>query len=361
MSLFNKYIIDSQVVLDNVKAIKKHCAGKKICAVVKADAYGLGVESICKIIKNKVDYYAVNSFSEAMKIRKYDKKTKVIILGKTMPCDYECCAKNNFEVTIDSEKDLPKIGLIKPINIHIAINSGMNRIGISSMKIFKRILAKTIKSKSYNVAGIYTHFAGSAEKFNREKLQFERLDYYKNAKFSKKLLKNAENEIVFHAASSSTISKSPEFLLDMVRVGFALYGGGVITKPVLTIKAKIIKILKVNIGERIGYEPAFVASKPMTVGVVSMGYADGFSRRLSNNFSVLVNGEFARVIGLVCMDMFFVDLTNVRASFLDDVTILGSDGDKKLTLEDYARALNTSPYEILTSFNRKRMECVILK
>ena len=356
MDCFNKFIINTNALRGNVKAIRKIIGKQKLCAVVKADAYGLGVKTICNAIKNEVDCFAVNSLKEALEIREFDKSTKILILGKTLPLYYELCANNNFSVSVESIKDIPKkISFKNPLNIHVQVNSGMNRLGAKNDNEIKKLVKVICKNSSLNLEGIYTHYSLSERGTFLIKTQFDRLNSIKNAKFLNMYAKNA----VFHASASGAVINFNELKFDMVRVGFALYGGSKITSPILSIKASLIKIFEVKKGERIGYEPAYVASKKMKIGVVSIGYADGFMRGLSNNFKVLINGQWVRVVGLVCMDMFFVDLTDIKVKLFDEVTILGNDGDKKITLNDYANALSTSEYEVLTNFRRKRMDLII--
>ena len=357
MSYFNEFIINFSILRENVKKLKRQIGDQKFCAVVKADAYGLGVKSICQALKDDVDFFAVNCLNEALEIREFDNKTKIIILGKTRAEDYEVCANNNISISVDNIKDLPKkLKLKNAINIHIQFNSGMNRLGTKSANELKKICKIINKNTCLNLEGVYTHYSLSDKGTFLIKTQFDKLNKIKNALFLKNITKNA----LFHASSSGGVVNFPELNFDMVRVGFALYGGSKITKPILSIKATLIKIFEIKKGERIGYEPAYVASKKMKIGIVSMGYADGFSRDLSNNFKVLINGQWARVIGLVCMDMFFVDLTNIKAKAFDEVTILGHNGSYEITLSDYAKALSTNEYEVLTNFRRKRMELVLI-
>ena len=346
---FNTYLINKQTILSNLNAMKNLVKPKtKICAVVKADAYSLGAKNVCNILKDRVDFFAVNSVSEALEIRSFDKLTKILILGKTSKDDYEVCAKNNISISVFCLEDLTGINLSEKLSVHIKVNSGMNRFGTNSLDEFKLMIKAIKNSNSFNLEGVFTHYH-SADQTDTTKEQYKKF---------LKFVKATHKKVLFHASATSGVLNNPKLSLNMIRVGFGLYGETKLTQTALTIKAKLVNIINLKAGESLGYANGFIAKKDYKIGVVSLGYADGFSRILSNHFSVLCNGKFCSVIGFVCMDCFFIDLTDLPAKIYDDVTILGEDSGKKITLADYAKALGTSPYEILTMFKRKRMRVV---
>ena len=399
MGSFNRYYINVKQMKQNVNAIKEKVGDVKLCAVVKADGYGLGVNNICNILSPIVDYFAVANIQEALEIRLFDKITPILVLGVIDEGDYCLAAENNIDISVDNAKQIVDIESNKSIKIHIQINSGMNRLGLKSNAELRKLMYAVKKHQGYKICGVYSHFA--VNKNNKCKYILQKNEFI--LKIAEYFAQYSNNNALFHIDASTTVTgnfadfeynfckdfnnnKSTKSVFkkcmlvknvlnkimqtykqndkyykyfDMVRIGFALFGGSKMTKPIITIKAKIIKIFQVNKGEEIGYEPSYVAGHKMKIGIVSIGYADGFSRRLSNNFKVLVNGEFVNVIGLVCMDMFFVDITKVKAHLFDDVTILGKDGDREITLSDYASVLKTNHYEILTMFRRKRMNVII--
>ena len=149
----------------------------------------------------------------------------------------------------------------------------------------------------------------------------------------------------------------------MVRVGFSMYSNHyerLKIENVLSIKARLIYVNNLKKGESVGYDRTHIAKRTKKIGVVSLGYNDGFPRNLSNNFKVLINGQFVNVVGNICMDCFMIDLTDVKGVFVgSDVVILGESSDKSISLEDYAQVLKMSPYEILTGFKTRRMNVII--
>jgi len=149
----------------------------------------------------------------------------------------------------------------------------------------------------------------------------------------------------------------------MVRCGNLLYGltsNTLGNKLIVNITSKIVHINNVKKGESIGYDRTFIAQNKMKVAVVPIGYADGFDRRLSNKFDVLIKGHKCRIVGNICMDVFMVDITNLDNCVVgDEVVILGKQGKNSIMLEDYSKVLDTSPYEVLLKFNSKRLNYII--
>ena len=348
---FNDYIIDGEKLQSNIKRIKRYIGrSTKICAVVKSDAYGLGVE-------NDVDYYAVVCVKEAIELRLIDSVKPILILGV---CNLEYinwCARNDVEISISTLEEVRYINkyLDGTIKVHIKINSGMNRFGIKSITILRQILKEIRKSQKIIIVGAYTHFATKAEN-----LDF--IDYQYS--FFEKMIKEIKiKDLIVHCANSFVSTTDKLKLCNMIRVGFSMYSDHyerLKIENVLTIKARLINVNNVKKGESVGYDRTFIAKRPSKIGVVSMGYNDGFARNLSNNFKVIVNGQFVNVVGNVCMDCFMIDLTDIKGYFVgSEVVILGESCGNKITLEDYAKALNFSPYEVLTGFKTRRMNVIV--
>lgn len=356
MKSFSDYIVNVKQLKNNVDNIKSNI-GKcvKFCAVVKANAYGLGLETICKSISNKVDFFAVACIKEALQIREFDKCTKILILGFVDKDSLKLCVDNNISISVSNINQLKECSeLENKISIHLQLNTGLNRFGFRSVIEFKKALRFINKNTNIILEGVYSHLATKSNDVLYMRKQLFRFIQFKG------LVKT--NGVIFHISNSYATICDEVFRFNMVRNGFLLYGGmenDIGNKLVLTIKSKLINIFNVKKGDTIGYDRTFKVSKNMTIGVVPMGYADGFDRRLSNNFNVLINGKRCRVIGLVCMDVFMVDLTGIKAKLYDEVVILGKQKDLQITLQDYANALNTSPYEILLKFNYKRMNYIL--
>ncbi len=358
MCNFNEFIIDGAVLQSNLKKIKRYVGRQtKICAVVKADAYGLGVRNVCPIISDEVDFYAVVSVKEAMELRLIDDKKPILILGAFNLEYVNWCAKNNITVAISNIDEVRYINKYcsSSIDVHIKINSGMNRYGVKSVVLLREILKEIKRGQKINITGAYTHFA----------TKLENLDFidYQYAFFEKMLKEIKVKNLLVHCANSFVATTDKLKLCNMVRVGFSMYSDHyqrLKIENVLSVTARVLAINSVKRGESVGYDRTHIAKRNEKIAIVSMGYADGFARNLSNNFKVLINGQFTPVVGNVCMDCFMIDVTDIKGVFVgSQVTILGENADKKITLEDYAKALSFSPYEVLLNFRRRRMNVVI--
>ena len=355
MNYYSKYIVDINQLNKNLFKIKNTLKDDvKFCAVVKADAYGIGLETICKALSNKVDFFAVACLKEALKIREFDKTTKILVLGLVDVGDIDECYKNNVSISVGDLDYLYKISN-KKVSVHIQINTGLNRFGFKLISDFKKCL-KYIKETNLKLEGVYSHFATKSSNVGFIKQQFMKFKQFKNL--------ICDKGVICHISNSYGLTYSRNFNLDMVRSGFLMYGfmdNTIGCEPILEIKTRIIRIFTVKKGDAIGYDRSYMVYKKTTIGVVPLGYADGISRGLSNNFYVLIKGKKYKIVGYVCMDVFMVDLLGDSINVGDEVVILGKSANKQITLQDYAKILNTSPYEILLNFNFKRMQYIINK
>ena len=356
MKCFNDYIVDTQVLKDNIGKIKIHVGRQtKICAVVKANAYGVGMHTVCKALKGRVDFFACACVKEALNIRVYDKETPVLILGAVDISSIDCIVENNISISvgsIDFLNDLVKIR--KMIKIHLQINTGLNRFGFKKIRDFKRALKLCLNSDNLVLEGVYSHFATK-----KNDTVFMGKQYLRFLQF-KRYVK--DSSVIFHISNSFATECFSSYHFDMVRVGMVLYGflpNKLETKPIATIKSKIVHVVNLKKGDSVGYDRTFVASKNMIIGVVPVGYADGMNRLLSNKAKVLVNGAWCKVLGMICMDVFMVDLSNIDAQVGSSVVILGDDKGKTINVNDYAKIIKTSPYEIICSFKYNRMNYIV--
>ena len=357
MKCYNEYIVNVKKLKQNYLNIRKNLSNNtKLCAIVKANAYGIGSETVCKSLYGFVDFFGVATLQEALTIRSYDKDTNILVLGQVDSEEIGVCSDNNISVSISSYSQLQEISKIdKKIQIHIQVNTGLNRYGIRSIVEFKKALKIVDNNVNLNLQGVYSHFATK----EKDRL-FINIQFYKFLQF-KNLVK--DRNVLCHIANSYATNVSHKYQLDMVRNGFALYAGCDKTyqSSVLTIKSRIVHINYIKKGDTVGYDRTFTAKNKMKIAVIPLGYADGFDRRLSNNFSVIINNKKCHVVGLVCMDSFMVDVSDIDVEVGDEVLILGQSKDLAITLEDYAKALSTSPYEILLKFNYKRMNYIVKK
>lgn len=341
----NRIIISRQALLSNISTIRQKIKDKKICAVVKADAYGLKRKNIIPIIDPFVDYYAVANIDEAIKLRKVGTNKNILVLGVVPYLDFNIARKYKIELSLSSLNYIQNATNFDKLAFHLQINTGLNRFGVHPQEVDTVI--EFAKNNHINIIGVYTHFATTSddeEYIDRQYQLFEQL----TRDMGKNILKHCSNTYAsFHKSCPCE---------DMVRVGFGLYGSdenGL--QPIVSITAKILNIVYLDKGDSLGYGRTFVANRHTKVAVVSMGYADGLSRALSNNFCLYIKGKFVPIIGLICMDVCFVDASEVDVKMFDDVEIIGN----HITLKDHAKTLHTSPYEVLLNFGHARAETII--
>lgn len=357
---FNKFVLDKDALTFNVSKIKS-MIGKdvKLCGVVKAEAYGHGGVIVANEIKDKCDFFAVACLKEAMELRDRGIDNNIIILGIIPISDVKYCIFNNISITLSSLTQLYGIiNKLKELNlneqdylkIHIKINTGLNRIGFNKISDFLKAIDLIDENKNIKIEGMFTHFATKSNDVDFIKTQYDEFQKYIN------LVKG--RCIIIHNNNSYATLNLPQYYNSMVRCGYLLYGWQEGFKPVLSIHSEIVNITKVDNGT-VGYDRTFIANG-RKIAVVPIGYADGLDRRLSNNFKLLVDGQFANVVGNICMDVCMLDVTDIKdVKVGSKVTILGRDGKNEITVFDYANALGTSPYEILLKFRSARMDLCV--
>ena len=325
--------------------------------MLKADAYGHGALQIAEALAEmQVRRFGVASPAEGIALRKHAFRHQILILGPLFPEQLPQIIAHRLTPVISSPDLLPPLvqilsGQQEPYPVHIKIDTGMGRLGLAPDAVVDLVGSPAFKGP-LKVEGLMTHLADADnenEDYTKEQLAVlqSTLDRFESAGI----------KIPFvHAANSAAVIGHPSSHLTMVRPGLALYGYApaqrlchrLDLKPVLTWKTKIAQVRTIQPGGSVSYARAYRATRPTTVAVLPIGYADGYSRALSNRGAVLIKGQRAPVVGRVCMDMTMVDVTHipsVRAG--DAVTVIGSDGTGRITAQDLADWLNTIPYEIL--------------
>ena len=339
----------------------------KICAVVKADSYGMGALELSKMyLENGVDMFAVAVIGEAFELREEIKDKDILVLGFTSEEFYDDAIENDITLTIYNYDHAVRLSeaakkLNKDAKIHIKVETGMNRLGFIPTVENADKVADIAKLENIKIEGAYSHHAKADE---RDKTTA----HMQAGRFIKfmEMLKERNVEIpTKHIANSATIIEMPEYYFDMVRPGIILSGfypsDEVDTekykfKICVTLKAKVANVKTIDAGEGVGYGHLYRADKPVAVGTIPLGYADGYSRLLSNKGYVIVKGAKCPILGKVCMDQFMVDLSNVENPEIGDVvTVYGDGTDGAMTAEDVADMRGTISYEVLTNLAVRRL------
>ncbi|MFA5030148.1 MAG: alanine racemase [Patescibacteria group bacterium] len=342
----------------NITTTRKLLSPKtKLFAVVKSNAYGHGLKEIMSLSSHVVDAFCFAGTEEALYARSLTNK-QIIALSYFATLNKQHITnliKNRVELPLYSLSTLKALqNLKKPVKVHVKLDTGTSRIGFQKNEI--QYLANALKSNPLiKVVGIYSHFA-QAEK-SKDLFTSQQLDEFK--KISKDLISALKlKDPDRHIACSAALTKRPETHLNAVRLGIHLYGlsglsGGFKSlKPVLEWKTHLIQVKKVPKGTTIGYNRSYRTQKATQIGIVPVGYADGFPRSLSNKGYVLISGEKAPIRGIVCMNMLMVDLSNVSdAKEFDEVTLIGYSRRAYIGADTLAKQSNTINYEITTRIN----------
>lgn len=349
----------------NINKIKKRARNSEIIAVVKANAYGHGAIEISKtLVECNIKKLAVANIVEAIELRDNNINIPIMILGLSEEYAIDSILKYNVEPTVSTVSFANKLNekaktLNKIINIHIAIDSGMGRIGFRNNENSILEITEISKLTNINIESIYTHFSTADSKDKGYSLK--QLSIYKE--MLDILEKNGVNIPKKNLSNSAAIIDIDEAHLDCVRPGIIQYGyypsnevnkKALDLKPVLSWKSRILYLKEVEVNEYIGYNQNFKTTKKTKIATIPVGYADGYSRGLSNKGKVIINGTLAPILGNVCMDQIMVDVSEVKdVATGDEVILLGSDGDVKFDAEDMANILNTISYEVLCLIGRR--------
>ncbi len=342
----------------NVNQIKSIIPDKcKIMAIVKANAYGHGMIEIAKKLNEiGVQDFAVATLSEGINLRKNNIKGNILILGYTDLKDVEYIIKYDLIQTIvdyEYAKKIEKMKLEDKLKVHIKINTGMNRIGESYKNIDN--LIKTYQIKNIEILGTYSHLC-VADSLKSYDIQFTNKQISNFFECIQKIRSLGYDTGEIHIQASYGILNYPELNCDFVRPGIIMYGiynedepkTRLNLKPVLTLKARITSVKEIEKEESVSYGRTFVAKENKKIATVSIGYADGYPRNLSNkNVKVVVNGEYAEIVGRICMDQLIIDVSKIKEIHQGDiVTLMGE--QKEISAETIANKADTITNELLS-------------
>ena len=348
-------LINLENICHNYLEIKKH-TDKEIMAILKGDAYGHGDFRTAEVLsKVGVKYFGVATYEEALNLKNIG--TEILILGFTPENKLQKVIENGFAQTvfnIETAKKLSDIAtkLNMSAKIHIKIDTGMHRLGFDASAETIALIKKINKMENIEIKGIFTHLAQSDipnDKFTYE--QYEKFKYITDNLKEIKMLR--------HISNSAAIINYPEFESDLVRTGILLYGISPLKnnkldlKPALSLKSQIVSIKKINKDESVSYNRKFFAQSETLIGIVVIGYADGYPRLASNNMNVIINGKFAPIIGNICMDYLMVNLNGIEAKVGDEVTLIGSQNNLSISASDLAKTCSTISYEIITTIGKR--------
>lgn len=346
MIFISKLIVNLQAIKENIINTKRLLNNnQKLCFVAKANCYGLGAKKICEYVNNEVDYFAVSCEREFFQIRKF--VTKPILILNPIYENITKIAKRNGEICVCNQESFDRVLWVAKKNkdviykIHVAVNTGMNRLGFNDAGDVLKVFELCKKVQNISILGVFSHYFNAKDDFCA-KNQYERFEYAKN-----KIEQYFDaNEVIFHLASSDGVVMKNGF--DMVRVGMKMFED--VLNETIKLTSKIIDFKFLKKGESAGYDGVFVASRNSVLAVVQIGYADGVSRNIYKYGYVLINNSYAKIVA-VCMDSMIVDVTDVSCKIYDDVILIGKDKTNQIFICDVARWCDTIGYEIISKLS----------
>ncbi|ONI47017.1 alanine racemase [Candidatus Epulonipiscioides saccharophilum] len=358
--------VDLRAIRHNYREIRKIVPKEvKIMGVVKADAYGHGAIRVSKVLQEEgIDRLAVAIAKEGEELRVSDIKLPILVLGYTPKADVELLIVNDLTQTIFSYEMAEYISseagkFNKIINVHIKIDTGMGRIGFLPNTNSIIEIRKIMSLPNINVEGLFTHFSTSDEEDpSYTKEQWSIFKGFINE------LKDFDIDIpLIHAANSGAILNHTHTYLDIVRPGILLYGHypskflenyKLSLIPSMTLKTQVVHVKELTENKFISYGKSFKTNQKTKIATIPIGYADGYPRNLSNKSHVLINGQFAKVIGKICMDQFMVNVTNLtNVSVGDEVVLFGFQYDKCIRIEELASICQTINYELISTIGKR--------
>ena len=360
--------VSKKALLHNIRVFRKNIGvGVEIAAVVKANAYGHGLNEIVPLLKNRVEMLAVDNIDEAVAIRKIDANFPVLVLGYTTLSNISLPIENNISFVvynIETLKEIKHLKLNNKAKIHLKIETGLNRQGIAAKDLKKYL--QFIKNHQDRIVleGVYTHFANVEDTLDPS---FARKQLSEFKKVLGLIKKAGFNPPMIHTAASAGTLLYPETHFSMVRIGFVIYGWwmsletrvslmsqkrNLDLRPVMTWKSIVAQVKSLKIGESVGYGRTWFAARKTKLAVIQVGYSDGYDRKLSNIGRVIINGKYANVVGRVAMNMIMADVTDIKNVRLEDeVALLGNMDGLKVSADEIAKKLGTINYEVVSRVN----------
>ena len=352
----------------NVEIIRSLNSDKtEIMAVVKADAYGHGDEHIVRCLANDcgIRYFAVSNLDEAIAVRKFAPQGEILILGYTPPeYAHEISMYNIIQGVVSTEYAEALVqNTPQPIRCHIKIDTGMGRIGLKhdTPQQCAAEIAEMMKIDKLSVEGIYTHFA-VADSDDPDNIAYtDKQEKFITDTYDVLAAQGIKLPHLHFMNSAATCYRNSE-RSTLSRAGIILYGlhpdvsldipEGL--EPLMELKAVISHVKTVSKGDCISYGRTFRADREIRIATVTIGYADGYSRLLSSKGEILVHGKRCKITGRVCMDQLMIDVSDVpEAKAGDIVTLIGKEGDDRITADDLAQIYGTIGYEVVCGISKR--------
>lgn len=346
-------VVDLDAVEHNLDYLRRRIEPSGLLAVIKADAYGHGAPIVARTLESAgIEWLGVALVEEGVELRREGIVAPILVLGTSQPGQLALYQRYDLTPTISSLDQLALwaawTGLGgSPQAVHVKVDVGMNRLGIPPPEL-PRALDEIRRHPGLELTGLLSHLAeaddlASPRTAEQEKSFVETLGQLEEVE---------RGRVQLHLANSAAALHHPDTRHTFVRSGLALFGidpAGKETelRPVMSVRSRVVQVKQVPTGSRPGYGGTWTAPRDSRLGVVPVGYADGYSWRLSNRAEVLVGGQRVPAVGAVSMDMTLIDLTETNAGLGAEVVLLGPQGSEEITAREIARWAGTIPYEVL--------------
>lgn len=357
--------VDLAAIGHNIAQVRQNVGPDvKICAVIKADAYGHGAVAVGRYLENAVEYFAVATVDEAIELREAGITLPIIILSYVSPSRYDEVVGHDITQTVYSMDTAQKLSAAaaaqgKTAKLHISLDTGMTRIGFAVSEESADEIARISRLPHLELEGMFTHFscADMTDK-TYSRMQMERYDRMCD-------MLDARGVVIpiKHICNSAGIMEFDSHRFQMVRSGIITYGlypseevdkSALDLKPAMSFRSHVVNVRTVEAGVGVSYGATYVTERPTRIATVSVGYADGYPRALSNNGRVLIHGQFAPVLGRICMDQIMVDVSHIDGVQVEDVvTLFGRDGDNFIPVEEPAERAHSFNYEFVCGLSRR--------
>ncbi|MCL2495753.1 MAG: alanine racemase [Oscillospiraceae bacterium] len=340
----------------NVNALRAKLApGVKLMCVIKADAYGHGAVPLARFLDGKCDYYAVSCLEEALTLRAAGIAKPTLLLCYTSPSQYGALLAADVTQTIYSLEQARALSQAaqeagKQQKVHIKVDTGMGRIGFEDSEASVEEIAQIARLPGLAPEGLFTHYARADEADKA----FSREQQARFVALAQKLEAVGVKIPLKHSCNSAAAIEFGEHR-GLVRFGIGLYGlypseevkkENLPLRPAMSWKTHVAHLKTVPAGTGISYGHTFVTQRETVIATLPVGYADGYPRALSNRGRVIIHGQYAPILGRVCMDMCMVDVTDIPGvSMEDEVILLGHDGDCRVTMEEIGAQSASFNYE----------------
>ena len=354
--------IDLDAISANFDAIRAK-AKVPVMAVIKADAYGHGAIQVARLLQDRAAFFGVSSMLEATELRRAGLKNPILILGHTPVSAFDTAIREEIRPTIFRYEDAlalsdAAVAAGMTASFHFAVDTGMSRIGFSVSEEAADICAQIAKLPGLIPEGIFSHFAtADCADLSRSRVQAERFDTFCG------MLKGRGLEVPIRHLNNSAGLMNFDTHYEMVRAGIVTYGMYpseevspelLPLQPALQFLSKVTFVKTLPAGREISYGGTYVTDRETRVATVPVGYADGYRRSLSGKFYCLIHGKRAPILGRICMDQMMVDVSEIPQTRPGDrVTLVGTDGEETITMEQIAAAADSFNYEFVCGISRR--------